>query len=54
MTPLTGRRRYRSTEHGLILQVEFCFWDSEFCRYGAWRCDWRDADIYDVMGIEIA
>lgn len=49
MNTLTGRRRYRSTEHGLILQVEECFWD-----YPRWRCGWRDADTNDVMGIEIA
>lgn len=49
MNNLTGRRRYRDTYAGLILQVEFCWWD-----FPRWRCDWRDADSYDVMGIELA
>lgn len=49
MNPLTGRRRYRQENGNLILQVEFCHWDV-IC----WRCDWRDADRYDVMGIELA
>lgn len=48
MNYLTGRRRYRSTYAGLILQVEFCYWD-----YPQWRCEWRDADNNDVMPIEL-
>jgi hypothetical protein len=50
MNPLTGFRRYRQTNHGLILQVEFCYWCADSFR---WRCDWRDADCYDVLGIEL-
>jgi hypothetical protein len=48
---LTGRRQYRSSKHGLILQVEFCYFDFDATR---WRCDWRDADVYDVMSFEMA
>jgi hypothetical protein len=49
MNTLTGRRQYKSTVHGLILQVEFCFWDVT-----RWRCAWRDADVYDVCSFEMA
>lgn len=48
MNVLTGRRRYRATYAGLILQVEFCYWD-----FPHWRCEWRDADTNDVMQIEL-
>ena len=49
MNTLTGRRRYRSTAHGLILQVEVCYWD-----YPQWRCEFRDADTNDVLAVELA
>lgn len=50
MNYLTGQRRYRATEHGLILQVGYCFWNADCI---AWRCDWRDADVHDVMSFEL-
>lgn len=51
MNHLTGQRRYRATEHGLILQVGYCYWNADdIC----WRCDWRDAGVNDVMAIELA
>lgn len=48
MNYITGRRRYRDSYAGLILQVEFAFWDV-IC----WHCDWRDADRYDVITWEL-
>lgn len=51
---LTGHRRYRASEHGLILQVESCYWDDEADKWGRWRCEWRDADVYDVGCLELA
>lgn len=49
MSYLTGRRRYRETGIGLILQVECVYWDKT-----RWRCMWRDADVIDVMNFELA
>lgn len=48
MNVLTGRRRYRDSEHGLILEVEICYWD-----FPRWCCGWRDADRYDVFDVEL-
>lgn len=48
---LTGRRRYRSTAHGLILQVEWVFWDFDDMR---WRCEFMDAAPRDVNKFELA
>lgn len=50
MNFLSLYRRYRSTEHGLILQVSFCYWCADSM---CWRNDWRDADVHDVMAIEL-
>ena len=49
MNTLTGRRRYRASEHGLILQVEICYFE-----WPQWRCAWRDADVHDVNVFELA
>jgi hypothetical protein len=49
MTALTGRRRYRREHGNLILQVEYFYWDVFH-----WACEWRDADVHDVMTIELA
>jgi hypothetical protein len=46
---LTGRRRYRDTQHGLILQVEQYYWNAT-----RWECDWYDAAVSDVMAFELA
>ncbi|MGY3589337.1 hypothetical protein ACVIF9_008014 [Bradyrhizobium sp. USDA 4350] len=44
---LTGRRRYRSTEEGLVLQVEY----TKYLRaYEHWALFWRDATGSDVPG----
>lgn len=48
LSGLTGRRRYRDTEHGLILQVEKYFWAGV-----RWECDWCDAASRDVMKAEL-
>lgn len=49
MSELTGRRRYKLTEEGLILQVERSRWNGE-----AWKCGWEDATASDVMAWELA
>lgn len=46
----TGFRRFRPTAEGLILQINFTYWDSESL---SWRNGWRDADTNDVMSIEL-
>jgi hypothetical protein len=45
---LTGRRRYRSTAEGLILQVEDYYWQDAH-----WSFEWRDAAPRDVLGFEV-
>ena len=46
---LTGRRRYRATEEGLVLQVEECIWnDAAEGKPGRWINVWRDAYAGDL------